>query len=47
MGKIHLTNEMSMGDINSEIRSVFAKAINFDEAFPFTILQSVGSGTKY
>ena len=46
IGKIRLVSDAEEDDIMSEIRSVFASAIVHDLAFPFTLLQKCGPGTK-
>lgn len=44
IGKIHLNSEMSVDDVENEIRSVFRIPMNNDKKFPFTYLQPTGEG---
>ena len=45
-GKVTLTSVMVEDEIRSEIRSAFVEAMGNDPSFPFTFLQTSGSGAK-
>lgn len=46
IGKLHLTSDMSVNDVASEIRSVFQKPMDGNESFNFTFLQPTGGGNN-
>ena len=45
-GKIHLESWMNEQEVMSEIRSVFQGPMNSDPAFPFSVLQCAGAGSR-
>jgi hypothetical protein len=47
IGKLHLTSDMSVDMVQSEVRSVFKEAMGNNPTFPFTFLQSTGGGVRY
>lgn len=46
IGKLHLTSDMSVEDVEREVRSVFKEPMNDNSSFPFTYLSSTGGGNK-
>lgn len=46
MGKIHLTDHMSVEEVAAEVRSVFSGPMNNRDNFPFHYLQPTGSGSR-
>ena len=46
MGKIHITDDMSVEQVAAEVRSVFKVPMNSRNDFPFHYLQPTGSGTR-
>lgn len=45
VGKVHLTSEMTVKEVEEEIRSVFQNAMG-SESFPFKYLQATGGGSR-
>ena len=46
MGKIHITEDMSVEEVAAEVRSVFKEPIDNRNHFPFGYLQPTGSGSR-
>ena len=46
IGKIHLTSDMTVDDVTSEVRSVFSGPMRNNPNFAFTFLQPTGGGNK-
>ena len=46
MGKIHITEDMSVEEVALEVRSVFKEPMGGRNDFPFTYLQPTGSGSR-
>ena len=46
MGKVHLSSDMSVEEVECEIRSVFKTPMGNDTAFPFKYLQASGGGSR-
>ena len=46
IGKIRLVSTMTVQDIETEVRSVFVKAMGGKHDFPFLFLQPTGSGSR-
>ena len=45
MGKIHITEDMSVEEVAVEVRSVFEEPMDNRNDFPFNYLQPTGSGS--
>ncbi len=46
LGKVHLSSDMSIEDVQNEIRSVFKSTMGNDVAFLFKYLQASGGGSR-
>ena len=46
IGKVHLTSEMTVDEVASEVRSVFRKPMANRPDFPFDYLQPTGTGSR-
>ena len=46
IGKIHLTSDMTVEEVASEVRSVFKKPMSERANFPFQYLQPMGTGSR-
>lgn len=46
MGKIHFSEDMTVEEVASEVRSVFKEPMSNRSDFPFSNLQPTGSGTR-
>ena len=46
VGKVHLTSEMTVEEVEGEIQSLFEPAMGGDAAFPFKYLQATGGGSR-
>ena len=46
IGKLHLSTEMSVEEVQREIRSVFCRAMDNRDDFPFVFLQPTGVGSR-
>ena len=46
IGKIHLTSDMTVEEVNSEVCSVFKKPMSEKADFPFQYLQPMGTGSR-
>ena len=46
MGKIHITEDMSVEEVAAEVRSVFKEPMDNRNDFPFSYLQPTGSGSR-
>ena len=46
VGKIHLTSDMTVQDVEREVRSVFHGPMRDREDFPFVFLQPTGAGSR-
>jgi hypothetical protein len=46
MGKVHITEDMSLEEVAAEVRSVFKEPMDSRNDFPFSYLQPTGSGSR-
>ncbi len=46
IGKIHITSEMTVEEVQKEVRSVFVQPMKGSESFKFIYLQPTGGGNR-
>ncbi len=46
IGKVHITSEMTVEDVQTEVRSVFKEPMKGSESFQFIYLQPTGGGNR-
>lgn len=46
IGKLHLTSDMTVDDVTTEIRSIFKGPMSNNQNFQITFLQSTGGGSN-